>query len=157
MQGEKTANLRKSVLHNSPRAESTQLWVCERAWRKGGGGCGFRGRAPVWDTCCMECWERTKQMGALCCCVGDCRQAPCYTPRLPHTHTHSSLVSRHKSVGPSCVTKMKQAQTTLSEPSVLLPLPAGDTDTKSVRELPDVVKHTLQCTGSGHPDYLSWV
>lgn len=30
-----------------------------------------------------------------------------------------SLVSRHKSVGPSCVTKMKQAQTTLFEPSML--------------------------------------
>lgn len=81
----------------------------------------------------------------------------------PSTHTrthppHSTLVSRHKSVGPSCVTKMKQAQRTLSEPSMrLLPLPAGETDTKSVHELPEVVKHALQCTGSGHPDYLCCV
>lgn len=81
---------------------------------------------------------------------------------LTHTHTQSHTPSPHpspgtKAWGPSCVTKMKQAQTTLSEPSTMLPLlllpplPAGERRILKVRELPEAVKHPLQCTGSGHP------
>lgn len=66
-------------LRNS-RAKCMQVCVC--VCRKGGRGCGFRGQAPVWDTCSVECWERTKQMGAPHCCVGH-RQQSSYT----HTHT----------------------------------------------------------------------
>lgn len=52
---------------------------------------------------------------------------------------------------------MKQAQTTLSEPDTtpppLLPpsLSAGERRLLKVHELPEAVKHPLQCTGSGHP------
>lgn len=91
-------------------------------------------------------------MGAPHCCVGHRQQSS-------HTHTHTP--SPHpspgtKAWGPSCVTKMKQAQTTLSEPGttpppLLPPLPAGERRILKVHELPGAVKHPLQCTGSGHP------
>lgn len=75
------------------------LCVCLR--RKGGGAGGFKGRAPVWDICCMECWERTKQMGELSAAaavLGDCQQAPCYST-TPHPPLHPP--SPHRRLAPS--------------------------------------------------------
>lgn len=102
----KQTNKKKIPLQNSLLAPNMQLcvWVCVCVWggRKGGGGYGFRGRAPVWDTCCMECWARTKQMGALHCCVGDLQQTPCTPPPPPTPPSPPPPplhVSRHKSMG----------------------------------------------------------
>ena len=100
-----------------------RVCVCVCKWRKGGRSCRFRGQAPVWDTCSMECWEKTKQMGAPCCCVADWFSLSLtlsHSHTHTHTHTHTltlpSPISEHKVWGPSCVTEMKQAKTTLSEP-----------------------------------------
>lgn len=123
------------------------MCACVCVWRKGGHGCRFRGQAPVWDTCSMECWEKTKQMGAPCCCVADCLSLSLLRT---HSLTLPSPISEHKVWGPSCVTKMKQAKTTLSEP--------GTTYIEAhmkAREPLKVVKRPLHSAGSGGPVNLS--
>lgn len=75
--------------------------------REGGGGGEFRGRAPVWDTCSMEFLGEDKADGSST-AVGERQQT---YPPLSHT------LPPLKSMGPSCVTKMKQEQTASSEPS----------------------------------------
>lgn len=83
------------------------------------------------------------------------------SPLLCETHTLPSPISRHKSVGPSCVTKMKQAQTTLSEPGTTAASPSwGDRYSKCVsflrlwnihRSAQEVAIHRLSalCSAAG--------
>lgn len=154
------------------------MWGGKKAGKEERGGFGFRGRAPVWDTCSEECWERTKQMGALSpslsfshthhCCVGDCQQTP-YIPLLllllpskPPSTSPGTKAWGH----PAWPKWSRHRQPCLNSTLLLLllllpPPPAGETDTKSVcvcvYELPEVVKHTLTAVHRKGPSRLSVV
>lgn len=122
---------------------SLLLWMYTCAGRKRGGGCGFRGRAPVWDTCRMECWERTKPDGnalpfslsSLLLCTRLSANSYCSYPHSVPFPPSPVCTSSTKESGPSL------AWTKLS--SVASHSQLVWTDTKSVQELPEVVKqHT---------------
>lgn len=124
--GCKSANLRKKNLF-CITAENVQLYGCECGGREeatvGSGVVLQSGTLAVWNA------GRGQSRWELSAAVLETVSKLSVTLLPPPSASLTSLlslVSRHKSVGPSCVTKMKQAQTTLFEPSMLLlPLPAG--------------------------------